>query len=178
MTAAEAKAEREERNNRDNVRAQAQAGTEEQLELPSTGKKKKQKASARSAPLEGKQDKTEDANTAQEPEASKATVRKAPKRKLDTLKPPEEDEFDEHLESSKKKPKLKAKPAKADQTGTAPTRRSTRNKDVHEPTGEEQDDEKGSEEAYDKPSSSAKGRKRQKGAAAVTTVSKKAKTKK
>lgn len=177
LTPAEAKAEREKRNNsRDVVRPQAQKGMEE--EAFNTGKKRKQKASAKAGPSESQQDEAEDTNTAQQPEASKATGRKTRKHKIDTFKPPREDESDEDLESPKKKPKLKAKAAKVDKTETAPTRRSARSKGVYEPPDDKEEEGKGQEEADDKPSSSAKGGKRKKRAAAVTTASKKAKTKK
>lgn len=176
LTPTEAKAEREKRNNsHDVVRPQAQHGVEEEAEVPNTGKKRKQKASAEAGPSESQQDEVRDANTAQQPETSKATGRKTPKHKIDTFKPPREDESDEDLESPKKKPKLKAKAAKVDKKETAPTRRSTRGKGIYEP--DEKEDEEG-KETDDEPSSSAKGGKRKKRAAAVTTASKKAKTKK
>lgn len=178
MTPAEAKAERENQNDsRDVVRPAAQGGTEEEAEVPNTRRKKKQKATT----PESQPDEAEDANKVQQPEASKATSRKTSKRNFDIFKPPKEDESDEDIESPKKKPKVKAKAAKASVKETAPTRKSARvalGKDVNEPPEDGDEEEEGEgEEAYDEPSSSAKGGKRKKKAATVTTVSKKAKTK-
>lgn len=181
MTPAGAKAERENQNDsRDVVRPQAQEGTEEEAEVPSTQKKKKQKASAKAATSESQPDEAENANIVQQPEASKATGRKTSKRNYDAFKPPREDESDEEVESPKKKPKVTAKAVKADVKETAPTRKSARvasGKDVDNPP-EGENEEKEGEKAYDEPSSSARGGKRKKKAGAVTTGSKKAKTKK
>ncbi|CAD6579170.1 MAG: hypothetical protein ASARMPRED_008980 [Alectoria sarmentosa] len=179
FTPTEAKARREKRSNSGvMVRPQTQQGTEEEVEMPNTGKKRKKKASARAAPSESQQDEGEDAKTAEQPEASKASGHKRPKHKIDTFKPPREDESDEDIESPKKKPKLKAKAVKADMKETTPTRRSTRGKDVYEPPDEEGEDGEDGEEAENEPSASAKGGKRKKRAAAVATASKKSKTKK
>ncbi len=145
--------------------------------MPNTEGKRKKKASAKAAPLESQQDEAEDTSTVQRPGASKSTGRKTPKRKLDRFKPPKEDESDEEPESPRKKPKLKAKAAKTNKEEYAPTRRSTRSKDVHEPPVQQNDLGEDGEEV-DEPSSSAKGGKRKKRAAAVATSSKKAKTKK
>lgn len=144
--------------------------------MPSKGKKRKKEASARFVPSESQQDEAEDANTAAQPEASKATGRKKAKHKIDTFKPPMEDESDEDLESPRKKPRLKAKGAKADNKEIEPTRKSTRGrgKAVNEPAEEEENEDADGEEA----DSLAKGGKRKKSAAAVTKASKKAKTKK
>ena len=149
---------------------------EEDVEVPNTEKKRKHIASAIAGPSESQQDDAEDTNTAQQAEASKATGRKKPKRKIDTFKPPREDESDEDVESPKKKPKLKAKAAKVGEAETtAPTRRSARRKGIYEPPKEKEDEDKEGGEADDEPSLSAKGGKRKKRAAAVT---KKAKTNK
>ena len=181
FTLAEAKAERENRKNSGGViRLQSSKAVEEQAEVPNMGKKRKQKASAEAASRQSQQDAEdaedeEDTNTIKQPTASKTTGRKALKRKNDTFKPPKEDDTEDEMpESPKKKPKLKANAAKPGKE-TAPTRRSTRNKDVYVPPEEEEEDE---QQGEDKPSSSAKGGKRKRKAAAVTTASKKAKTKK
>lgn len=175
---AEAKAEREKRNQgRDIATPQAREGTNQGAEVPVKGRKGKQKASAEAARSESQQDEAENANTGKQPGASKATGRKALKRNYDTFKPSKEDESeDEELESLRKRPKLKAKAAKKDEV-TAPTRRSTRAKDIYHPSKEEGEDED-DEEENNEPSSSGNGRKRKRTAAAVTTPSKKVKTKK
>lgn len=175
---AEAKAEREKRNqSRDVATPQAREGTNEGAEVPVKGRKGKQKASAEPARSERQQDETANADTGKQPGPSKATGRKALKRDYDTFKPSKEDESeDEELESLRKRPKLKAKSARKDE-GTAPTRRSTRGKDIYHPSEEEGEDENDEGENHE-PSSSGNGRKRKKTAAAVTTVSKKMKTKK
>ena len=176
LTLAEAKAERETRKNSGGVvRPQPSKAVEEEAEVPNTGKKRKQKASAPAASSQSQQDDAEDTNTIKQSTAGKTTGREALKRKNDVFMPPKEDDTeDEILESPKKKPKLKASEA---QTGreTAPTRRSTRNKDVYIPPQEEEDEE---QDADDQPSSFTKGGKRKRKTAAVTTVSKKAKIKK
>ncbi len=146
--------------------------------MPNTEGKRKKKPSAKAAPLESQQDEAEDTSTVQRPGASESTGRKTPKRKLDKFKPPKEDESDEELESPRKKPKLKAKAAKTNKEEYAPTRRSTRSKDVQEPPVQQKYQGEDGEEADDEPSSSAKGGKRKKRAAAVATSPKKAKTKK
>ena len=139
------------------------------------GQKRKQKATAQAASRQSQQEDAGDTNTIKQPTASKTAGRKALKRKNDTFKPPMEDDTEDEIpESPKKKPKLKANAAKAGNE-TAPTRRSTRNKDIYVPPEEEEEEEEQQEE--DKPSSSAKGGKRKRKAAAVTTASKKAKTK-
>lgn len=175
---AEAKAEREKRNqSRDFATPQAPEGTSEGVEVPVKERKRKQKASAEPARSETQQDEAENANTGKQPGVSKATGRKALKRNYDTFNPSKEDESgDEEVESLRKRPKLKAKAAKKDE-GTAPTRRSTRSKDIYQPSKDEGEDDD-DEEEKNEPSSSGNGRKRKKTAAAATTVSKKAKTKK
>lgn len=179
FTPAEAKAEREKRNkSSDDVTPPAQERTDEEVRLPDTKKRGKQKTSVKAAPSESQQDETENANAnaKNQPEARKPSGRKTLKRKIDAFKPSKEDESeDEEPKSPEKKPRLKAKAAKKD-TDTAPTRRSTRNQDVYQPSKEDEDDEE--EETHDEPSSSAKGGQRKRKAAAVTSVSKKAKTKK
>lgn len=172
MTPAEAKAKRGgESKSREVVRSQVQESREEDVKVPILRKKTNQKASARAALMESKQDEAEDAKRPQEPEASKRTIRKTPKRKFDIFKPPREDESDEELVSSKKKPKLK-------KIETAPTRRSNRGKDIYEPHDEEEDEDTDNEAADSKPSSSRKGGSSKKKEPVVTTASKKAKTKK
>ena len=177
FTPVEAKAEREKRNkSRDDVTPPAQERTHEEVKLLDTKKGGKQKTSAKAAPSESQQDEAENANAKHQPEARKPTGRKTLKRKNDAFKPSKEDESeDEEPKSPKKTPKLKAKAAKKD-PDTAPTRRSTRNQDVYQPSKEDEDDEE--KEAHDEPLSSAKGGQRKRKAAAVTSVSKKAKTKK
>ena len=177
----EAKAERERRSeNRNVVAPQGHERTDEGVGAPSTGKTRKQKASAKAAQLESNQDKAEDAHTSPQPETRESTGRKPLKRKNDTFKPSKEDESeDEEPELPRKKAKLKAKAANKDKE-VAPRTRSTRNRDIYRPPTEEEDDEEEEEEeeAHDEPSLSARGGKRKKRATAATTVSKKAKTKK
>ena len=176
MTPANARAIREKRNNsHDVVRPHAQEVSEDEVEVLRAGTKRKRKASAKAVPL----DDAEDVNSAHEPEASKVAGRKTPRRKSDISKAAMENESDEDL-GSPKKPKFKAKATKAAQKGAAPTRRSTRGKDVYEPLDEEKDEDEGGDdgEAHDEPSSSARGTKRKTRSAPVTTTSKKAKTKK
>ena len=177
FTPAEAKAEREKRNeNRSVVTPPAHEEADEEVGLPDTKKRGNQKASAQAAPLESQQDEAEDAIANNQLEASKPNSRKTLKRKKDTYKPPKEDESEEEEpKSPKKKPKLKAKAAKKD-TETAPTRRSTRSQDVYQPSKEDESEDE-EEAGHDEPSSSAKGGQRKRKAAAVTSVSKKAKTK-
>ncbi len=175
---AEAKAERENRKNgRDAVKPQAQEGPKEGV--VSKVEKGKQKASAKFASLERHQDELRDTGPVEQPKASKATSRKTLKRKNDIFQPSNEDESeDEEIELPRKKPKLKTKAAKIDKE-VAPTRKSTRIKDIYQPPREEDDDEKEVDEADDEPSTSVKGGKRKKRAAAEETrVTKKAKTKK
>ena len=174
ITPLEAKVEREKRaQSHDVVRPQIHEGTEE-VEAPDSGKRRKRKALSRAAPAKSKQDEVESANTAPGPEAGKAKSCKTPKRKLDVFKPSREDE-PEDLESPKKKPKLKAKAAKANEKVTEHTRRSTRGKDIYVPPEEEEDEENHEGEASDV--WSVKGGKRKKRVAATNTVSKKAKAK-
>lgn len=176
MTPAEAKGEREKRNDSlDIVRLQTQEGTEEETEVPDTRRKKQEKA----ATSESQPDEAGDADTVQQPEASKATGRKTSKRKFDTFKPVKEDESDGDIGSPKKKPKVKAKPSKASVKETTPTRKSARvasGKDVSE-APEHGNEEEVEEAAHDEPSSSAQRGKRKRKAATVTAASKKAKTK-
>ena len=172
----EAKAERERRSeNRNVVAPLGHERTDEGVGAPSTGKTRKQKASAKAAQLESNQDEAEDAHTNPQPETRESTGRKPLKRKNDTFKPSKEDESeDEEPELPRKKAKLKAKAANKDKE-VAPRTRS-RNRDIYRPPTEEEDDDE--EEAHDEPSLSARGGKRKKRATAATTVSKKAKTKK
>ena len=175
-TPAEAKAEREKRNeSRDDVTPPAQERTDEEARLPDTKKRGKQKTLAKAVPSESQQDEAKDANAKDPPEDREPIGRKKLKRKNDAFKPSKEDESeDEEPKPPKKKPKLQAKATKKD-TEAAPTRRSTRSQDVYQPSKEDEDDEEG--EAHDEPSSSAKGGQRKRKAAPVTSVSKKAKTK-
>ena len=177
-TPAEAKTERESRKDQqDFVKLQAKK-EQEGAQTSDTGKKRKQKISSETIPVESQPDIAGETSTSQQPESSKAASRKNVKRRNDTFKPPKEDESeDEEDEPTRKKPKLKGKATVIDQK-TAPTRRSTRGKDIYQPPDEEEDEEKGAEKVYDKPSSSRKGGKKMKKAAASNSISKKAKTNK
>ncbi|KAM0796426.1 hypothetical protein BDR22DRAFT_867408 [Usnea florida] len=158
LTTAGAKAEREKKDARDIVRPKEQEAEEEPSGPPNTRKKGKEKLSAKAASSETPLHEIQDAGTTQQPEANKTTGHKAGKRKADTFKPSKEDESDdEEPDAPRKKPKLKAKPVKAQSQEPAPTRRSARLKESVEPPEMEGNEGKDGEVIGKKRSASARG---------------------